>query len=61
MAVGIIFIALGILIAVYPELLAMLVAAFIIMVGVSLILISFHFKKAQKDFNNPFIDFFVKF
>ncbi|NQU94741.1 MAG: DUF3096 domain-containing protein [Candidatus Omnitrophica bacterium] len=61
MAIGIIFIVVGILIAAFPKLLSIIVAAFLIMVGVTLASMSYHFKKTQKETNNPFVDFFIKF
>jgi len=61
MVVGIIFAIVGILIAAYPQLLSMIVAAFLIMIGITLASMSYHFKKAKKDFDNPFMDFFIKF
>jgi len=61
MAVGIIFIVFGILIAAYPQLLSMIVAAFIILIGITLISISYHMKKANKETDNPFFDFFIRY
>ena len=61
MAIGIIFVIVGILIAAYPQLLSMLVAAFIILIGITLLSISYHLKKANKETNNPFVDFFIRY
>lgn len=61
MAVGIITVILGILIAVYPALLRIIVAAFLIMTGITLASISYHFKKINRETDNPFIDFFIRF
>ncbi len=61
MAVGIIFIVVGILIAAYPKLLSILVAALLIMIGITLASMSWHFKKIKREFDNPFIDFFIRF
>ena len=61
MAIGIIFIVVGILIAAFPKLLSIIVAAFLIMIGVTLASMSYHFKKIQKETDNPFVDFFIKF
>ena len=61
MAIGIIFVIVGILIAAYPQLLSMIVAAFIILIGVTLLSISYHLKKANKETNNPFVDFFIRY
>jgi Flp pilus assembly protein TadB len=61
MLVGIIFLVVGILIAVYPQLLSMLVAALLILIGVTLTSISYHYKKMKQNFDNPVMDFFIKF
>jgi len=61
MIVGVIFVIMGILIAAYPQLLSIIVAAFLIMVGVTLASMSYHFKKMNKEVDNPFVDFFIKF
>ena len=61
MIVGIVFVIFGILIVAYPQLLSMMVAAFVIMVGVALISISYHFKKGRREADNPFVDFFMRY
>ncbi len=61
MAIGIFFVIVGILIAAYPQLLSMIVAAFIILIGITLLSISYHLKKANKETNNPFVDFFIRY
>ena len=61
MIVGIIFAIMGILIAVYPALLSIIVAAFLIMIGVTLALMSYHFKKLKRETDNPFVDFFIRY
>ena len=61
MAIGIIFIIVGILIAAYPQLLSIIVAAFLIMIGVILALMSYHYKKIKREADNPFVDFFIRF
>ena len=61
MIVGVIFIVVGILIAMYPALLSIIVAAFLIMVGITLASISYHYKKIQREADNPFVDFFIRF
>ncbi len=61
MIVGIIFVLVGILIAAYPALLSIIVAAFLIMIGVTLALMSYHFKKLKREADNPFIDFFIRY
>ena len=61
MVVAITFIIVGILIAAFPQLLSMIVAAFLILIGITLASISFHYKKLKREFDNPFMDFFIKF
>ncbi|MCQ9206726.1 MAG: DUF3096 domain-containing protein [Omnitrophica bacterium] len=61
MAIGIFFVIVGILIAAYPQLLSMIVAAFIILIGITLLSISYHLKKSNKETNNPFVDFFIRY
>lgn len=61
MTIGIIFVIIGILIVMYPTLLSIIVATFLIMVGVILVSISYHYKKVQREADNPFVDFFMKF
>ena len=61
MVVGIVFIVVGILIAMYPQLLSIIVAAFLIMIGITLASISYHYKKLKKETDNPFVDFFMRY
>jgi hypothetical protein len=61
MLVGIVFILAGILIAIYPPLLSLVVAGMLILIGISLISISYHYKKISKHIDNPFVDFFIRF
>ena len=61
MLLGFMLLAAGILIALYPPLLSLVVAVILIFIGISLILISYHYKKMSKHIDNPFIDFFFRF
>ena len=61
MIVGICFIIAGILIALYPPLLSVVVAALLIFIGTTIMLISYRFKKMHKHFSDPFADFFIRF
>ncbi|UCD54836.1 MAG: DUF3096 domain-containing protein [Candidatus Omnitrophota bacterium] len=61
MIIGIVFIIVGILIVMFPALLSMIVAAFLIMAGITLASISYHYKKIQREADNPFVDFFIRF
>ena len=61
MITGIIFIIVGILIVAFPQLLSIIVATLLIMIGATIASVSYHFKKINKEFGNPFMDFFIKF
>ena len=61
MLLGIVLLVAGILIAIYPPLLSLVVAVILIFAGISLILISYHYKKMSKHIDNPFVDFFFRF
>ena len=61
MIIGLIFILAGVLIALYPPLLSIIVASILIIIGVHILLISYYYKKIAKHFDNPFMDFFVRF
>ena len=60
MLLGVIVLLSGILIAIYPPLLSLIVAAILVFIGISLIAISYHYKKASKHIDNPFVDFFMR-
>ncbi|MDP8299391.1 MAG: hypothetical protein P9L88_05765 [Candidatus Tantalella remota] len=60
MLFGAILIICGILIAVYPPLLSLVVAAVLVAVGTILSIISYRYKKTAKQFDDPFLDFFMK-
>ncbi|MFH1791965.1 MAG: hypothetical protein ABH885_08315 [Candidatus Omnitrophota bacterium] len=61
MSLGVLFIAAGVLIALFPPLLSMIVAFLLILVGGALCSISYRLKKGAKRFEDPFMDFFTKF
>jgi len=61
MLLGIMFILSGVLIAIYPPLLSLVVAVILILIGLSLISISYHYKKMSRHIDNPFVDFFMRF
>lgn len=60
MLLGIIFVLAGVLIALFPLLLSFVVAGALILAGITLISISYHYKKFSKHIDNPFIDFFIR-
>jgi len=61
MIVGILFLVSGVLIALYPPLLSLIVAGVLVFTGISFISISYHYKKLSKRFENPYVDFFIRF
>jgi len=61
MAGGILLIVAGILIALYPPLLSLIVASLLILVGIGLITIAHYNKKLSKHYDNPAVDFFFRF
>lgn len=60
MALGLILIIAGILIAVFPQLLSWIVAFILIFEGIFIIFLSRSYKRMSQRFDDPFIDFFFK-
>ena len=60
MLLGIILIVCGILIAVYPPLLSLVVATLFISAGIITLIAGYRYKKMAKKFEDPFIDFFMR-
>ena len=60
MLLGSLLIMAGILIAIYPPLLSLIVALVLIFTGGSFIYLGYYYRKASKKFENPFIDFFFR-
>ena len=58
---GIIFILAGVLLIVYPPLLSIIVAAFLIFSGVMLISIARYNRKYQRHYENPVIERFFRY
>ena len=61
MLAGIVFIIAGILLVVYPPLLSIIVAAFLIFVGVMVLSVARYNRRYQRHFDNPTIEFFFKY
>jgi Flp pilus assembly protein TadB len=61
MVFGILLIAAGILIAVYPPLLSWIVATVLIFAGMFLFLLGYYYRKMSRDFENPVVNFFFRF
>jgi len=60
MVAGVIFILCGILIALYPPLLSMIVAVLLILMGAFLVMVGYRYKRSARSFDDPFLDFFMK-
>jgi len=61
MILGIVFICAGVLIAVYPPLLSIIVASVLILIGIGVTSFSYRLKKTQRRSDDPFLDFFFRF
>jgi len=58
MNLGIILIIAGVLIAVFPQLLSLIVALILILEGIFLIMLTRSYRRTDQRFDDPFIDFF---
>jgi Flp pilus assembly protein TadB len=58
---GIALIAAGILIAVYPQLLAIIVASVLIFFGIFFVFLSYSYKKMARRSEDPVTNFFIRF
>ncbi|RKY36602.1 MAG: hypothetical protein DRP73_03085 [Candidatus Omnitrophota bacterium] len=61
MLLGIVLIMSGILIAVYPQLLSLIVSFLLIFIGTVMLLLRYQLKKMTREWENPFVDFFIRF
>ncbi|MGE5280212.1 MAG: hypothetical protein ACM3L6_05680 [Deltaproteobacteria bacterium] len=57
---GIVFILAGILIAVYPPFLALIVASVLILTGVGLLAAGYNYRRMSRDTQDPFIHTFFR-
>jgi uncharacterized membrane protein HdeD (DUF308 family) len=60
MIAGVTLILAGVLLVVYPPLLSIIVAAFLILSGVMAISIARHNRRLERHFDNPTIDIFFR-
>ena len=58
---GVILIAAGVLIAIYPPLLAIVVAAVLIGLGAMLLAVGYYHRKLQRHFDNPAVEVFFRY
>ncbi|MDP8215979.1 MAG: hypothetical protein P9L98_01490 [Candidatus Kaelpia imicola] len=63
MTLAILLIFAGILIALYPELLSLIVSFLLILIGLSVLFLRYHVKKISQSWesNSPFMNFFMRF
>ena len=61
MAAGIVLILAGLLIAIYPPLLSIIVATLLMVIGIMLVLIAHFDRKLQRRHDNPAIELFFRF
>jgi uncharacterized membrane protein HdeD (DUF308 family) len=61
MVTGIVLILAGILLVLYPPLLAIIVATFLIVTGVLVISVARYNRKYQRHFDNPTVEFFFRY
>ena len=60
MIAGIILITAGILIALFPPLLSIVVACILILLGIVFLYLGYYYKRVSRKFDDPFIDFFLR-
>lgn len=60
MSIGILLILAGILIAVFPQLLSLIVAFVLIFSGGVLAYVAYYYKKNPRNFDDPFRNFFFR-
>ena len=60
MVLGIILILSGILIAIYPPLLSLIVASILVFAGIFFIYLGYYYKRISRTFDDPFINFFFR-
>ena len=61
MVTGILFILTGFLLILYPPLLAFMVAFWFIVTGIFLLAMSRYYRRSARDFQDPFMNFFIRF
>jgi drug/metabolite transporter (DMT)-like permease len=61
MIAGIVLIAAGILLVVYPPLLSIIVAAFLILAGAMALSVAHYNRKHRRHFDNPTVEFFFRY
>ena len=60
MSAGILLIIAGILLVLFPPLLAIIVATVLVLAGASLVAVAWYERKLQRHYQNPTIEFFFR-
>ena len=60
MLAGTILISAGILIAIYPPLLSIIVAVLLVTLGAIVLTIAYHHRKLRRHYDNPVIELFLR-
>ena len=60
MILGIILILSGILVAVYPQILSLIIAFVLVFTGIFFVYLGYYYKKVPRTFNDPFMNFFFR-
>ena len=61
MAAGIVLIIAGVLLVIYPPLLSLVVAGFLILAGIMVISIARYNRKNHSHYDNPTVEFFFRY
>ena len=61
MITGIVLITMGILLFIYPQLLAFVVASLLIFTGILVISVARYNRQFERSFENPTVDFFFRY
>lgn len=61
MAAGIVLIVAGVLLVIYPPLLSLVVAGFLILAGIMVISIARYNRKYHRHYDNPTVEFFFRY
>ena len=61
MIAGIVLIVAAVLLIVYPPLLSLVVAIFLMLAGITLVSIAYQERKLKRQYRNPVIEFFIRY
>jgi len=61
MIAGIVLILAAVLLIVYPPLLSLIVAVFLLVAGITVISIAWQERKLQRHYRNPVVEFFLRY